>query len=427
MGAVALSAHHGWARQQLTRWQHTNLATVQTRLLTKGYEPLNSDAMPLVAVIEDDPLCTRLVERHLSAVGIRVAVFHSAADAQGRLGGISPDAFLLDIGLPDADGMSVLKSLRQSHPDAPVLMLTARNSISTVVQAMRAGAFDYFTKPTDWERLVTATRGATDLGRQLTRMSGLTRPQTTEFHGILGDSRGMRRLYERMRRVAPTDLSVLIGGESGSGKELVAQGIHQVGPRKDRPFVAINCASIPESLQESELFGHDRGAFTGAHERRVGRFEEANGGTLFLDEVAELSLGLQAKLLRVLQERSFSRVGGTKTIHSDFRLLAATHTDLSERVADGRFREDLYYRLAVFELMVPPLRERGSDILVLAQAFLTRHAREHNTKVPTLTAEVARRLAAFEWPGNVRQLQNTMKYATVMATDATIRLNEGFV
>jgi DNA-binding NtrC family response regulator len=306
-------------------------------------------------------------------------------------------------------------------------VLTENREVPTVVSAMQAGAYDYLVKPIEEQRLITEARNAIAFHRLNSRVQSLEREMTGQgFSGMVGQSPAMKALYSQLDKVARSDITVLVRGESGTGKELVARAIHENSSRRDGPFVAVNCAAIPATLQESEFFGHEKGSFTGATERRTGRFEQADGGTLFFDEVGELSLELQAKLLRVLQERSFTRVGGSKEIAVDVRVLAATHRDLLDGVQGGTFRQDLYYRLAVMEIDVPPLRDRGGDIPLLAQTFLEDHdvtaGREDEHRGVHLDALQA--FLTYPWPGNVREFQNAIHRAAVLTDGPLLTLNE---
>jgi DNA-binding NtrC family response regulator len=320
--------------------------------------------------------------------------------------------------LPGAGGLETLQKIKERHPQLPVLIMTANRDVETIVNAMQAGAYDYLAKPLDKTKLNTSVRNAVDKYELVLRLSLLEREEgTTSYAGIIGRSKPMRRLYADLEQVAASRVTVLIRGESGTGKELVAKAIHDHSPRASGPFVALNCAALPEQLVESEFFGHERGAFTGANAQRKGRLEQAHGGTLFLDEIAELDLSLQAKLLRALQERRFHRVGGTTEISSDFRVIAASHRDLALEAAEGRFREDLYFRLAVFEVDVPPLRERENDLVLLADHFLRTYAEEDT---PRLSDEALALLRQHSFPGNVRELQNAMQRAIVVCRDGTV-------
>jgi two-component system response regulator HydG len=303
-----------------------------------------------------------------------------------------------------------------------VIILTSDTNVDTIVSAMRLGAYDYVAKPVQRTDLGVRIKNGVESYRMSLRLTHLEREaEGRAYPGMVGNAPPMRRLFRQMDRLAASDITLLIHGESGSGKELVARAIHAQSGRRHGPFVAVNCAAIPETLQESELFGHEKGSFTGATARRIGKFEQADRGTLFLDEVAELSLPLQAKLLRALQERSFQRVGGSKDIPSDFRLIAATHRDLAQQVREGRFRDDLYFRIVVFDLEVPPLRERPEDIPLLAATFVEDYARKEGREALVLSPEAIAVLSSYPWPGNVRELQNAMQRATVICEQGMVR------
>jgi len=378
---------------------------------------------PRVLVVDDDDATARLVGRWLELTGAQCSFAINGEAALDQLRREAFDVVCLDLGLPGIDGMAVLRSMRNTHASVPVIILTADDTVSSAVEATRLGAFDYLKKPVDKNKLGTAVRNAFEhaqMTRKLARLEDHGDDAPMHF-GIVGQSDTMRDVFRKIDRVAPSEVTVAIQGESGAGKELVAQALHRASDRRNGPFVALNCAAIPESLQESELFGHEKGSFTGAHAQRTGRFEEANHGTLFLDEVAELSLPLQAKLLRVLQERCFTRVGGNQLVQSDFRLVTATHKKLSDEVKAGRFREDLYYRIAVFDLRVPPLRERKEDIALLAHRFLGQVSPAHNGKRMSISKEALELMTAYSWPGNVRELMNAVQHAAVVARDDTIQ------
>ncbi|MEL6181291.1 MAG: sigma-54 dependent transcriptional regulator, partial [Myxococcota bacterium] len=359
--------------------------------------------------------------------GIGAECFCDAPSVLRRLNADFDGVLVTDIHMPGMDGLEVLARLKTTHPRLPVLVLTADGVVESVIRATRLGAYDYLTKPVARAKLLTDLRNATVHGRLSTRVAQLEREaqERDGFAGMVGRSEPMRHLFRAIDRVAVCDVTALIQGPSGAGKERVAQAIHQHSGRSQGPFVALNCAAIPESLQESELFGHERGAFTGAAQRRMGRFEQADGGTLFLDEVAELSLPLQAKLLRVLQERTFHRVGGERPVTSDFRLLAATHRDLAREVRSGRFRGDLFFRIAVFEVVVPPLHARGEDIVLLAQRFVDHFAEQqhHPHPRPKLGADTIEALHGYDWPGNVRELQNAIQHALVVCDGPVITVD----
>ncbi len=383
--------------------------------------PKETDDAPKVLVVDDDRAQTRLLEHYLETADYSVETFTSGEQCLDGLARTLPDAILLDLNMPGLGGMETLHRIQAQNPRLPVVILTSDTEVSTVVTAMQGGAFDYLAKPVSPTRVLTVLRNAVKQARMELKLAQLERDiGGSGFDAIIGQSTAMKRLFREMERVAPSDVTVLIHGESGTGKELVAQALHTYSGRRDKPFVALNCAAIPETLQESELFGHERGAFTGAASRRIGRFEQADGGTLFLDEVGELSPSLQAKLLRVIQERRFHRVGGSQEIKVDVRLLAATHRELSAEVEAGRFREDLFYRLAVFELDVPPLKDRVGDVTHLARHFAAGLAKKYGGGEVSFTPQALAALEAYDWPGNVRQLQNAMERATVVARDGRI-------
>jgi two-component system, NtrC family, response regulator HydG len=373
-----------------------------------------AEAPATVVVVDDDHDFVVVVERVLRRAGYRVEVFETGEACIEGLSRVLPDAVCLDLTLPGMSGLETLEHLHTTHPLLPVIMLTATSSVETVVAAMQMGAYDYLQKPMDPTRLQTAIKNAVEHSTLKLRATQLEREagEKSGYGQIIGQSPVMRQLFRQMDRLAMSDITVLVQGESGTGKELVARALHEHSGRRRKPFVALNCAAIPETLQESELFGHERGAFTGATERRIGKFEQAHGGTLFLDEVAELSPALQAKLLRALQSRTFHRVGGNVEVQSDFRLIAATHTRIAELARAGRFREDLYFRLAVFELDVPPLRDRREDVQTLAETFIAGVAAREGRK-PVLSPRALQRLIAYDWPGNVRELENAMHRAVV--------------
>lgn len=380
------------------------------------------DSKPLVLVVDDDPEAAALVARWLELADLDVQVHASGESLLEALKTTLPDVICLDLGLPGISGLGVLQVVRQRHLTVPVVVLTGDASAQSVVAAMGDGAYDYLTKPAERTKLTTVVRNAAAHYRDSTRLAQLEREASGHgFAGILGNSPAMSRVFRQLQKIAASDITVLIHGESGTGKELVAHAVHDHSARGGGPFVAVNCAAVPETLQDSEFFGHEKGAFTGAAKTKAGRFEEADGGTLFLDEVAELSPSLQAKLLRVLQERQFCRVGGSRTLSSDFRLVTASHRDLEAMVKEGTFRGDLYFRLAVLELELPPLREREDDLWLLVDAFLQEFGSEDGLRVGP---SARRTLSRYEWPGNVRELRNVLQRASVLCEENTIRLGD---
>ena len=378
-------------------------------------------AKGLVVVVDDDPGQCILLEGVLEADGYAVEVFH---DGESFLSGFSrllPECVCLDLVMPGLGGLQVLEHVRSRHPQLSVVVLTADRAVESVVDAMRLGAYDYLVKPIERTKFVTVIHNAVERHHMQRRLSRLEREvQQRGYGGLIGSSPAMKELFAEMDRVAASDITVLIHGESGSGKELVARAIHDNSARRSGAYLALNCAAISDPLLESELFGHEKGSFTGATGRHVGMVERADGGTLLLDEVGELSLPLQAKLLRVLQERRYRRVGATEELPSDFRLIAATNRDLGEEVRTGRFREDLFFRIAVFELDVPTLRERPDDIPLLAHHFLQELVVETGRAPVRLSPEVLEPLLAHSWPGNVRELRNTIARSLVVCTGDTI-------
>ena len=366
-------------------------------------------------IVEDRDSLRRMLERALGEEGYEVA---AAADGRAGiqlLGERSFDFVLTDLKLPDVSGLAVLEASRTAQPRAPVVVLTGYGTVGTAVEAMKLGAYDFLEKPLEID----------DLSRLIERAIG-ERGETAVFRvpgapPILGAHLSLRAALRLLQRVGPTESTVLLTGESGTGKELFAQAIHALSPRRGGPFVALNCAAIPETLIENELFGHEKGAFTGADRRQPGRFELAQGGTLLLDEIGELPLAVQGKVLRVLEERTFERVGGGRTLRADVRLVAATNRDLAAMVAAGEFRSDLYFRLNVFPIELPPLRERASDIPLLADHLLAEIARRHGVEPPRLEEAAAELLAGEPWPGNVRELANVLERAVILGEGPAIR------
>jgi DNA-binding NtrC family response regulator len=343
--------------------------------------------------------------------------------ALARFGEARPDLVLLDLVMPGRSGLELLEELRQQGEPPPVIVLTATKTVTTAVEAMKLGAADYVTKPFEVDGLRIKIRNLLQHRALEERVAELTEAleDRSRLGALIGRSEVMRRVFRTVERVARSPAGVLITGESGTGKELVARALHELGPRAEGPFVPLNCAAIPESLMESELFGHERGSFTDASERRIGKFEQASGGTLFLDEIAELAPGVQAKLLRALQERSIERVGGREPIAVDARFVAATNRDLAREVSEGRFRQDLYYRIHVVPIELPPLRERREDVKLLAEAFLERSARDGGEPPRRLSREALAALERHAWPGNVRELQNAIEHALALCEGPVLR------
>ncbi|ABM27456.1 sigma-54-dependent transcriptional regulator [Nitratidesulfovibrio vulgaris] len=334
----------------------------------------------------------------------------------------TPDVVFLDIWMPGMDGLTVLEHIHAAAPSLPVIMISGHGTIETAVAAIKKGAHDFIEKPLSLEKVVIAAERALEM-RELRRENQALRSSLgagSKADELIGESAPMRRIREQIARVAPTDAWVLITGENGTGKELAARAVHAGSQRATRPLVAVNCAAIPEELIESELFGHEKGAFTGAESARTGKFEMAHRGTLFLDEIGDMSLKTQAKILRILQEQSFEKVGGARTIRVDVRVVAATNKNLEEQIAQGTFREDLYYRLRVFPLSLPALRERGDDILRLLDAFMLRLCRDHAFEPITFTDEAKDVLLRYRWPGNVRELRNFVERMLILHAGETV-------
>lgn len=350
---------------------------------------------------------------------------HSAESAENGRDAIemarrgSFDCILLDLKLPDMEGIQVLEKIREVDPYVPVILLTAHGTTGKAVEAMKKGAFDFFEKPADEDKLLIAARNATELFR-LNREKSETLRELDARYELIGDSPAMEHVREQIEMVAARNSRVLITGESGTGKELVAYAIHRRSPRRDGPFVRVNCAAIPHELFESELFGHEKGAFTGALQQRIGRFEQSDHGTLFLDEIGEIPISLQPKILRALQENEIQRVGGQKDIRVDTRILAATNRDLEEEMRKGAFREDLYYRINVFPIEVPALRLHAQDIPALARHFLARLSEENNMKRKEITGEALDLLSGYDYPGNIRELRNLMERLLILSRDEQI-------
>ena len=373
-----------------------------------------------ILVADDEPSIRWLLERLLRQAGHAVTVVEDGAAALTRAAAEPFDLAFLDVRMPALDGLEALSRLRADCPDTAVIVMTAHGSVRTAVEAMQRGAYDYLTKPFDNDvvlLLVDRALGAKALAREVVALrAGIQ--EVWEFGALVGKSPRMQEVYKAIGRIAGTDVTVLLRGESGTGKEVVARAIHHYSRRAGQPFVAVSCAAIPTTLLESELFGHERGAFTDAHQRRLGKFEAAQGGTLYLDELGDLGPELQPKLLRVLQERAFERVGGEELVRVDVRLIAATNRDLEALIQDGRFREDLYYRLNVVTVTLPPLRERPEDIPFLIDHFLAKYAPDLGERA--VAADALERFLGYGWPGNVRELENVIQHAMVMATGGVI-------
>ncbi len=381
--------------------------------------------MPCLLVVDDEP-GVRESLRMLFKGDCDVATAASAAEAQEFLRKTKPDLILLDLVMPGASGLDLLAELSEHVDPPPVVVLTATKTIATAVEAMKRGAVDYITKPFEIDALrikVHQLLNHRALEQEVVRLRAEV-DDRERLGGLLGRSLVMKQLFHTITRVASSHATVLIRGESGTGKELVAKAIHDLSKRADRPLVTVNCAAIPESLIESELFGHERGAFTDARERRIGKFEAASGGTLFLDEIGELAFGVQAKLLRALQEHQIDRVGGTETVAVDVRVVTATNRDLESDVAGGRFRADLFYRINVVPIEIPPLVERRGDIERLSEHFLARACSRAGRHAATLSRDAVSALERYPWPGNVRELENAIEHAVALAEGDVLRRDD---
>jgi DNA-binding NtrC family response regulator len=383
--------------------------------------------MNKVLIVEDKESLALMLQDALGSSGFEVERAATGTEAIRRITSGTPfDAVLTDLRLPGADGIEVLRASRESDPDCPVIVMTAFGTVDNAVEAMKIGAYDFVQKPVDVDYLVLLLRRSME-HRRLRVENLLLREEQQRLHGlptIVGDSASMRAVSEQIQKVAPTDSTVLLLGESGTGKELFARAIHQLSTRRDRPFVAVNCAAIPDTLIENELFGHEKGAYTGAVSRQMGRFEFADGGTIFLDEIGELGFSVQSKILRVLQERKFERIGGLATTTVDVRVICATNRDLQEQVREGKFRDDLYFRVNVFPITVPPLRVRRSDIDRLTDHFLEKFGREMKKPRVTVSEEARELLRGHDWPGNVRELENTVERAVILCDRGVVEAKD---
>jgi two-component system nitrogen regulation response regulator GlnG len=375
--------------------------------------------MAHVLLIDDDPvLIPEQVRQAFLGPRYRVVVAGTGAEGLELVRADPPDVILLDLRLPDQSGLEVYQYIRKIDARIPVIFITMAKTADAAIEAMKQGAYDYLFKPLDLHELRRVVVEALEVARRMREPAVLadTAPDPDIDGAIVGSCPAMREVYKAIGRVAAQNVPVLITGESGTGKELVARAIYQHGPRAKAPFLALNCAAIPEQLLESELFGHEKGAFTGADRRRIGKFEQVSGGTLFLDEIGDMPLALQAKILRLLQEQSFERVGGNETVRTDVRLIAATHRDLKAWSAEEKFRPDLYHRLSVFTIHLPPLRERDDDLPMLVQHYLRRFSRELGREVREVDPEALERLRNYPWPGNIRELQSVLKQALLQAS-----------
>jgi len=377
-----------------------------------------------IVVADDEESARRGLGRILAEDGFEVHLASDGEDALRLVAQESPDVLLTDLRMPGLDGHDLLSRVRRGYPHVAVVIMTAHGTIRSAVQALREGASDYLTKPIDVEEVEHLLDQILERKRLLAETQ-LLRERLDEkysFENIIGRSPEMLEVFSLVEQVAPSQASILITGDSGTGKELIAQAIHQRSPRRSGPFVKVSCAALPETLLESELFGHERGAFTGALSRRAGRFEAAAGGTVFLDEVGDIPPGMQVKLLRFLQERQFERLGGNRTLTVDVRVISATHRDLAQLIREGAFREDLYYRLNVIEIHLPAIRERRPDIPLLADFFVHKFAAANGKRVAGLTEETLAAFMAYSWPGNVRELEHAVERAVILARDEKLDL-----
>jgi DNA-binding NtrC family response regulator len=379
-----------------------------------------------ILLIDDDESLRRIAEYNLREEGYRVVTAPNGSVGLREFQNAAVDLVLTDVRMPEMSGMELLTRLKAMHPDLPVVLITAHGTIDSAVEAMKLGAFDYLTKPFSREQLKAAVRKALDVAALRSENQQLRQvvAERFSFSSMIAGSRAMHAVTEMASRVAQTDTTVLLEGESGTGKELLAKGIHFHSARARRPFVTVNCAAIPEHLLESELFGHRRGSFTGAIADKPGKFEMADGGTIFLDEVGELPLLLQVKILRVLQERHIDKVGETRPLTVDVRVIAATNRNLEKMIVDGSFREDLYYRLAVVSLRVPPLRERADDIPLLVDHFLAKHIKRFGRPRPAVDRAVYTSFNLYTWPGNIRELENVVERALVLDKDGALGVDD---
>jgi two-component system, NtrC family, response regulator len=384
--------------------------------------------METILIVDDEKNYPLILSAVLEEEGFETLAANSGHEALNTLSHSDVDLVLTDMKMPTMDGIELLEHIKAKDRELPVIMMTAHGTVDKAVEAMQKGAYSYILKPFDNDRLILYVNKAIEMFRVVKENRRLRNQVESQyrFDNIIGKSRAMQDLFETIRKVAPASATVLIEGENGTGKELVAKSIHYNGPRRNKPFVAVNCSALAQTLLESELFGHEKGAFTGAVAMKKGRFELADTGTLFLDEIGELSLNLQVKLLRVLQERVYERVGGTKPVTVDVRIITATNKELQAEVQNGNFREDLYYRLNVLHLVIPPLRDRKEDIRLLVDHFLRKYADERKSVVPVTGVEqsVERLFYDYSWPGNIRELENVIERAVIMCPGEKIRVSD---
>jgi DNA-binding NtrC family response regulator len=379
-----------------------------------------------ILVIDDEPEILTNCELLLTEEGYRCWTLSDPKNFRALLSEVRPDVVLTDVRMPGVDGMTLLTLAGADDPALPVIIMTAYGNVSSAVEAIHEGAFDYLTKPFKTDQLLVVIERAVN-HREILRENQLLREEVvrhTQMQKLIGSSPVMQKLFERVAKVAPTDANVLVLGESGTGKEMIARRIHALSPRGERPFVPVDCAALPDGLLENELFGHERGAFTGADRQKRGLMEVADGGTVFLDEISELGRGLQAKLLRALEERTVRRLGGDELVGIDIRIVAATNVDLETLVAEGKFREDLFFRLNVIPIRVPPLREREGDVVVLARHFVAQSSGSLGTDPPKVSPAVWTALERYGWPGNVRELRNLMERVVVLNDSGKVTLSD---
>ena len=380
-----------------------------------------------ILVVDDDRDMLSLLDDLLSGEGYKVVKAKSGAEALAAIAKSRPDLVMIDVLLPDEDGLTLLAQIKREHPELEVIVMTAFGGSSSAIKAMRVGAYDYVTKPFETDDLLATLARVfekADMAQEVNALRLELGKQSAQRERIVGSSRPMLEIYKLIGKVAGSDASILVSGESGTGKELVAEAIHRASPRNPHPLIKVSCAALPETLLETELFGHEKGSFTGAMTMRKGRFEIADKGTIFLDEIGEMTLGTQTKLLRILQEHEFERIGSNTPLKVDIRVIAATNRDLAEEVDRSRFREDLYYRLNVIHIHMPPLRDRKEDIPALVEHFLSKYRWSQDAIPTTITEEALERLVAYDWPGNVRELENAVERAVVLSRGQPITVEQ---
>lgn len=375
-------------------------------------------------IVDDDKSIRWVLERALQKASINTQSFADASNLLVALNESTPDVLITDIRMPGMNGFELLQNVQHQYPKLPVIIMTAHSDLESAVSAFHGGAFEYLPKPFDINEVVEIVQRACSHSKQENKSTVKPENIISDTPEIIGESAAMQEVFRAIGRLARSHITVLINGESGTGKELVAKALHRHSPRADQPFIALNMAAIPKDLMESELFGHEKGAFTGAQNRRSGRFEQANNGTLFLDEIGDMPAEMQTRLLRVLADNEFYPVGAHASVKVDVRIIAATHQNLETLVADGRFREDLFHRLNVIRIHIPPLRKRGGDIGLLMRHFLYQSAKELNTEIKILRPETEAFLSSLDWPGNVRQLENICRWLTVMAPGREVHMED---